>query len=154
MSDGTYFCESGSDTGLSQNNWRWCGSNYDALGNPRFDASTANLETYINNFFYGNINFDNVGYAFSFVVQVISGDSWSVMMFFLKDSFNYIIACVYCFLIILYGTFFLMQLNVAILQTLFNEANKNFKKQSEQKQTFLKTNKEFELSLPKAHQKH
>ena len=44
----------------------WYGSNYDALGNPRFDAVTASYDTYTEKLGYGYINFDNFAYSLLF----------------------------------------------------------------------------------------
>eukprot|EP01035_Chromulina_nebulosa_P041587 gene41587-56275_t len=33
-------CANGKDSNINPDLWRWCGSNYDALGNPRFNAAT------------------------------------------------------------------------------------------------------------------
>ena len=127
MTGGSYICQNGVDSGLSADNWRWCGSSYDALGNPRFNASTAYLDTYTSSLGYGNINFDHVGYGLSFVIQLISGDSWSIMSFQLKNCYSEALSYIFCFFIILYGSFFLLQLNVAMLQTLFTEKSRSIK---------------------------
>ena len=113
---GTHTCQNGVDYNISDFNWRWCGSNYDGLGNPRFDASTASLDTYIENLGYSYINFDNLGMSILFVIQVISGDSWSNMEYMISDSVNAVSSFIYVNLIILLGTFFLLQLNIAILE--------------------------------------
>eukprot|EP01036_Dinobryon_divergens_P025037 gene25037-33549_t len=119
---------SGSGTGRCSG---WCGSNYDALGNPRFDASTASKDTYTADLGYGFVNFDNFAYAFLFVVQVFSGDSWSVLMYELTHAVDFSSGVIFCSLIVLFGTFFLLQLNVALLQKAFlkqKEGNPSGKK--------------------------
>ena len=129
MTSGNYQCINNPGFGISEYQYRWCGSNYDAVGNPRFSSATSGLEIYIPQFFYGNVIFDNVGYAFIYVVQVISGDSWSTIMFQLFNSFGVVGAAIFCCIIIIYGTFFLLQLNVAVLQRIFTDKAEEDKRQ-------------------------
>ena len=136
--DGTNVCpniQSGDDTGPTANLWRWCGSNYDALGNPRFNAATAADDTFNYNLGYGFVNFDNFAYALLFVIQVFSGDSWSFMMYQLTDSINVSEGVIYCSLIVLFGTFFLLQLNVALLE----ESFKRQKREKDQNRPFAQS---------------
>jgi hypothetical protein len=53
-SKGKYSCGNGYDSLLNESEWRWCGSNYDALGNPRFNEKTAYFENYIDEWDYGS----------------------------------------------------------------------------------------------------
>ena len=116
---GTNVCVNGYDSGNSPDLWTWCGSNYDALGNARFNPATAFWDTYYYSLGYQFVDFDNFGYAFLFVIQVFSGDSWSFMMYKLTDAIGNSIGYGFCCLIVLFGNFFLLQLNVALLQKTF-----------------------------------
>ena len=125
--EGTNVCpnvQNGDDTGPTANLWRWCGSNYDALGNPRFDASTASLDTYNAVLGYGYTNFDNIAYSLLYVINVFSGDAWSNVMYEVTDSINFSEGVIFSSLIVLFGTFFLLQLNVALLQKSFMNNSK------------------------------
>eukprot|EP01035_Chromulina_nebulosa_P021842 gene21842-28269_t len=117
--EGTNQCRNGGSLGLQS----WCGSNYDALGNPRFNAKTASLDTYNMNLGFGYVNFDSFAYSLLFVIQIFSGDSWSVMMYELTNAINLSQGVLFCSLIVLLGTFFLLQLNVALLQKSFLKQN-------------------------------
>ena len=118
-------CANGKDSNINPDLWRWCGSNYDALGNPRFNAATAFWDTYNYPLGYGFVKFDNFGYAFLFVIQIFSGDSWSFMMYQLVDAISEPGGIIFCCLLILFGNFFLLQLNVALLQKSFKSKSRD-----------------------------
>ena len=118
-------CANGKDSNIDPDLWTWCGSNYDALGNPRFNAATAFWDTYNYPLGYGFVKFDNFGYAFLFVIQVFSGDSWSFMMYQVTDAISKPGGIVFCCLLILFGNFFLLQLNVALLQKSFKSKSQD-----------------------------
>ena len=122
----------------------WCGSNYDSVGNPRFDAATAALDTYTEYLGYGFVHFDNFLYALLFVIQVFSGDSWSPLMYKLTNCFNLSAGVIYCTLIVLFGTFFLLQLNIALMQKSFlqekvSKSKKNNKKKKKRREQIARS---------------
>ena len=70
-------------------NKRWCGSNYDARGNPRFTNSRLmRNETYIGSLSYGFANYDNLVRSFIIIFQITSLNGWSALMYQMEDSFN------------------------------------------------------------------
>eukprot|EP01038_Epipyxis_sp_PR26KG_P008941 gene8941-12057_t len=112
---GDYKCSTGFD-GSS----RWCGSNYDAFGNARFNSKTANEETYIYNLGFNQNNFDNLGYSILFTLQVMIGNGWSTQMEMLVHTIGSvpIASAGFCILIILLGSLFLLQLNIAVFDSI------------------------------------
>ena len=77
------------DTGrLDYTEWRWCGSNFDARGSPRFKGPVTikgvkysttelmELPTYTELLSYGYMNFDNFASAFLTVFQCITMEGW------------------------------------------------------------------------------
>ena len=56
------------DFSLTNNSWRWCGSNFDAFGNYRF--MNVYTETYFSDLNWGFANFDNIGSSLRVVFQV------------------------------------------------------------------------------------
>ena len=84
---------------------RYCGSNYDAMGNARFDAATAHEETFIESLAYGYINYDNLGNSFLAMIVLISGNGWTDVMYFLMDAISTVGGTIYAVVIILVGAF-------------------------------------------------
>ena len=50
---------------------------------------------------FGNVMSDSFAYSLLFVIQVYSGDSWSVMMYELTKAINLSQGVLYCSLIVL-----------------------------------------------------
>lgn len=72
--------------------FRWCGSNYDALGNVRFmngviegekwSASSLNANaTYVESLNWGYTTFDNIFVAFLSIFQSITMEGWSDILY-------------------------------------------------------------------------
>lgn len=76
---------------------RWCGSNYDALGNARFAGGviegedwgakelTANA-TFVGSLNWGYTTFDNMGLAFLTIFQSITLEGWSDILYQVRTS--------------------------------------------------------------------
>lgn len=73
---------------IDESEWRWCGSNYDALGNARFTGGIVNGEvwtedrlmtnaTYLESLNWGYTTFDNIFVAFLTIFQSITMEGWS-----------------------------------------------------------------------------
>jgi len=77
----------------------------------------------IENANYGLINFDTIGWSILQVFQCVTMEGWSSTMIMIQESFSYY-ACFYFIILIFIGTFFLMNLNLAIIRTKFDEASK------------------------------
>jgi hypothetical protein len=70
---------------------------------------------------YSVINFDNIGKAMISVFQIITMDSWSLQMYNLMDSNIAIMAALYYSLLILFGSFFLLNLILAVILDSFTK---------------------------------
>lgn len=73
---------------MNESEFRWCGSNYDALGNPRFTGgiiegtywTTDRLmtnATYLESLSWGYTTFDNIFVAFLSIFQSITMEGWA-----------------------------------------------------------------------------
>eukprot|EP01038_Epipyxis_sp_PR26KG_P013434 gene13434-18012_t len=126
---GFYNCLNGESSGLPENEWTYCGSNYDGYGNARFDANTANKDTYTSYLGYNTVNFDNIGNSFLVVTQMISGEGWSTIMYLIGDAVATTLSNIYAVIIVLIGTLFLLQLNIAILQSILRHEREAIEQQ-------------------------
>jgi uncharacterized membrane protein len=73
---------------------------------------------------YGISNFDNVIQSVLAVMQVITFDSWTTVMFNLMDSSNYWLSGIYCCLIVILCSFFLLKLILAVILQSFQALHK------------------------------
>lgn len=88
---GLHKCDA-SERYMNASDFRWCGSNFDALGNPRFAAGviegvqweaerlTANA-TYVESLNWGYTTFDNIFVAFLSIFQSITMEGWSNILY-------------------------------------------------------------------------
>ncbi len=120
-------CPHGDDSGLPFSQWTYCGSNFDALGNARFDRNTAIKETFFLNFGYSLCNFDNLGSATLLVFQSMTGAGYSDLMYMNQDAFGRVGGSIYFSLILVVGTFFILQLVLAIMHSAMEQQRENEK---------------------------
>lgn len=66
----------------------------------------------------GEVSFDNIGRALLQVLQVVSLESWSEQMYYLLDGIGSVVVVYYFFLIII-GTYFALNLLVAVISAKF-----------------------------------
>lgn len=77
---------------MNLSEFRWCGSNYDALGNPRFAggviegveweaARLTDNATFVQSLNWGYTNFDNIFVAFLTIFQSITMEGWSDILY-------------------------------------------------------------------------
>lgn len=77
---------------MNETEFRWCGSNYDALGNPRFAggiiegvewgaARQKDNATFVQSLNWGYTNFDNIFVAFLTIFQSITMEGWSDILY-------------------------------------------------------------------------
>lgn len=105
---------------IPESEWRWCGSNYDALGNPRFKSHfIMESATYIEDLNWGYTNFDNIGNAFITIFQSITLEGWVVIMYQTQDSLSPIVGATFFILLVLFGSFFVLNLLLAVLEDNF-----------------------------------
>ena len=131
---GSYECYHGQDLNddepADESAWRWCGSNFDALGNLRFKSNTffspEGLElssedlrvwdTHIEDLNWGLTNFDNIGYAAITIFQSITLEGWSDVMYFCQDGVSVPLATIFFVILTLFGGFFALNLVLAVLE--------------------------------------
>ncbi|XP_039520815.1 voltage-dependent T-type calcium channel subunit alpha-1G isoform X4 [Pimephales promelas] len=70
--------------------------------------------------FKGAINFDNIGYAWIAIFQVITLEGWVDIMYFVMDSHSFY-NFIYFILLIIVGSFFMINLCLVVIATQFSE---------------------------------
>ena len=70
---------------------------------------------------YGIINYDNIIAGMVTIFQVITLEGWSTLMYNLSDSNNQWMAQIYCLLLVLVGSFFLLNVILAVIMDAFDE---------------------------------
>ena len=99
---------------IDEADWRWCGSNYDAVGNPRFlgsegasSSSSSNRfvwfafynesigrrelmqqGTYNEDLNWGLTNFDSFPSAVVTIFQIITLEGWALIMYMSMDAYG------------------------------------------------------------------
>eukprot|EP00347_Sterkiella_histriomuscorum_P011811 403371009 len=93
-----------------------CPSEY-YCGNPQdfnIDLMYENLDKNVNNN-YGITTFDNLGSSLLTVFQIVTTDGWTPIMLNLMDSEIPFLAALYCILLVIVASFFLMNLILAVI---------------------------------------
>lgn len=104
--------------GLPVEDWRWCGSNYDAYGNPRFiNYKFMKSEVFIPDLDYGYTNFDNLLRASISIFQVATLNGWSNINYLLMDAWSTKISPMFFILVIVVISYLIVNLVIAIWQT-------------------------------------
>ena len=107
-------------TALDVSEWRWCGSNYDAMGNPRFkDSHIMREPTFVADLNWGFTNFDNIGNACLTVFQAITLEGWVDIMYHTQDSVGIFLGSFIFIVLVLFGAFFVLNLLLAVLEDNF-----------------------------------
>jgi hypothetical protein len=105
------------DTGnINTDEMELCSSNADCLDGWFCGKTSTNPN-------FGVTNFDNVLYAFLTVFQCVTLEGWSDIMMMVWKAYTPI-SFVYFLLIVLCGAFFLLNLTLAVINTSFNNANR------------------------------
>eukprot|EP00347_Sterkiella_histriomuscorum_P013804 403363301 len=112
--DFTRVCSKASDGGYHCPEYLWCGSPLD-VGISLEDDGVYND----NQIQFGISSFDNFGQAVLGVFQTISKDGWADLMYNMSDGSNYIFARIYFCFIIVFGSFFLLNLILAVIMANF-----------------------------------
>lgn len=82
---------------MNESEFRWCGSEYDALGNVRFAGGEfdgmewsgndiAANSTYVESLNWGYTTFDNIFVAFLSIFQSITMEGWSDILYQVGES--------------------------------------------------------------------
>ena len=142
--ENTRICALGSSSGLHQcvhgthrlpeSEWRWCGSNYDALGNPRFLGSDGesmpffnqtlskmrvmNIGEYEEDVNWGLTGFDSFPRAVVTIFQIITLEGWTTIMYQAMDAYGPSWSFFFCSIVFV-GSFFVLNLVLAVLEHAF-----------------------------------
>jgi len=94
----------------------YCGSNFDAQGQPRFSAEKINVEgSYIEDLYWGVPVFDNLGVSMLAIFQSLTLEGWVDILYTVADGFNFIVAAILFVAMILFGAFLIMNLTLAVI---------------------------------------
>jgi len=120
----------------------WCGSNFDATGNLRFEGSKGSLDiyglnhtagrsytatelawsaNYVGEFMWGFLDFDNFLRAFLTIFQTITLEGWTDVMYMLMDAYNPVMTSSFFIILVCFGSFFVLNLLLAVLENNYNE---------------------------------
>lgn len=93
-----------------------CGSNYDRFGNRRFADDEVQADALHRAAFnFGITNFDWMGRAFLTIFQCITMEGWVDIMYMVQDATGEVVPAVYFIVLILVGSFFLLNLTLAVI---------------------------------------
>lgn len=111
---------------LPEQDWRWCGADFDAWGNYRFvrEFHIFDYSLYVLNLNFGFMNFDHVGKGLLFIFQSLSTNNWSYLMYNLMDANSTWFGAGYSVSMIFIGTFICLQLILATLANTLREVSK------------------------------
>ena len=70
--------------------------------------------------FKNSISFDNIGYAFIVIFQIVTLESWITIMYHVQDAHTEY-AWVYFVLVIVIGSFFLLNMVLVVISVQFSE---------------------------------
>ncbi|KAF1773904.1 Voltage-dependent channel, four helix bundle domain [Phytophthora cactorum] len=107
-----------------------CGSDYDDFGNFRFTHPDSLIvqrildsSTYSADLNWGFLHFDNIGSASLAIFQCITREGWSDIMYMLQDAGYGTVAAIYFVSFIIFGSFFMLNLTLAVIWDNFSEAS-------------------------------
>lgn len=110
----------------------FCGNPYDHGLDKDFDNIID--ETFLN---YGVLTFDNIGNALLSVFQILTNDNWALTMYNLMNVDNPVIAPIFFCLIVILGSFFLINIILAVILDSFIQVQ-----QDDMKERFVEENLE------------
>jgi hypothetical protein len=70
---------------------------------------------------YGIITFDNIVEGMITIFQVITLEGWSTLMYNLSDASPQWMSEIFCILLVLVGSFFLLNVILAVIMDAFDE---------------------------------
>jgi len=140
---------------IEEEDWKWCGSNFDGSGNRRFLNSNdhfpdENPRVYRNGHYpmndkdlfiaelnYGYTNFDNFGGACLTIFQSITQEGWTTILYMATDAHGEKLAGLYFSFLILLGCFFVLQLLLAVLEDNFQSAKEAVRLANEEEKRII-----------------
>lgn len=119
--DDSFVCAARGQSGNHQcSSTTTCGSSYDNFGNRRFKSRKATDSLYTVNLNWGYTNFDNIGNAFFTIFQSVTQEGWTLIMYMTMDSSEPVIAALFFIVLIIFASFFVMNLLLAVITDEFN----------------------------------
>ncbi len=113
---------------------RWCGSNFDVTGNERFSSNTVmKSSTFYESLNYGFIVFDNIGLGLLAIFQSITLEGWTVIMYQTMDVYTPFVGGLYFIILIMFGSFFLLNLTLAVIWENFSKGQEEQKAANSEK---------------------
>jgi hypothetical protein len=100
---------------------RWCGSNYDEMGRPRFDDPLIMSGDLYRAFAFGFTTFDQLGDAFFTIFQCVTLEGWTPIMYRVEDSGNKTSAGIFFISLFVFGGLFLLNLVLAVVYNSFEK---------------------------------
>ena len=70
---------------------------------------------------YGIVHFDDIYYAMVAIIQMITLEGWSTMMYNLQDSSPAWMAILFCVLLVIIGAWFLLNVILAVIMEAFDK---------------------------------
>ena len=123
--DGPVLCDTDENcaTAFPENSVAICGTVYEKYGlDPIQYDNVRNIELIM----YGIPGFDNVFQAFLTVFQILTLESWVILMYNYSDTGTSAISIIFFVLVVIIGAFFTMNLILAIIVDAFNESQADF----------------------------
>ena len=77
---------------------------------------------YIN---YRIIHFDDIIFAMVAIIQMVTLEGWSLMMYNLMDTSQVWMAITFCILLVIIGAWFLLNVILAVIMQAFEDVDKN-----------------------------
>ena len=120
----------------------YCGSNFDATGNPRFKGmllddvmltktEMMNHPEYIEDRNWGYTSFDNFGDSFMSIFQSITLEGWTPIMYMCQDAIGKTLGGIFFSLLVVTGNFFALNLVLVVLNSAFESEAIEEKKEKE-----------------------
>jgi hypothetical protein len=131
-----------------------CGSDYDSYGNFRFFHPDPLIDkiflragaTFNAEMNWGFVNFDHIGTASLTIFQCITREGWSDIMYMLQDAGYGVVAVFYFVSFIIFGSFFMLNLTLAVIWENFAEASLIDKKKKESRYRFISKSTSFKTT--------
>ena len=80
---------------------------------------------------YGIVSFDNLAWAMLSIFQMITLEGWTIVMYNLMDSNIAWMAVLFCVLLVIMGSFFLLNVILAVLADALNRIDSVNEKQDQ-----------------------
>ena len=86
---------------------------------------------YVDSFQFGFIDFDNFARAFLTIFQTITLEGWVDIMYMLSDAYDPVMTGAFFVVLVSFGSFFVLQLLLAVLENNYNEEEERMMKRLE-----------------------